>query len=75
MVIISAVRSSASHLHSDGTFNLGFVKNPKRFNVAVTRAQSLLIIVGNPYLLQRDRCWGSMIRFCHENKAYTGDDY
>lgn len=73
VVIISTVRSSASQLRTDGTFNLGFVKNPKRFNVAVTRAQALLIIVGNPYLLQRDPCWGSMIRYCHDNKAYTGE--
>ena len=72
MVIISTVRSTASHLQGDGKFNLGFVKNPKRFNVAVTRAQALLIIVGNPYLLQRDPCWGSMINFCHYEGAYTG---
>lgn len=30
---------------------LGFLCNPKRFNVAVTRAKALLIVVGNPHVL------------------------
>lgn len=51
MIIISTVRSSAEHIESDLKHNLGFLRNPKRFNVAVTRAQALLIIVGNPHVL------------------------
>lgn len=30
---------------------LGFLANPKRFNVAVTRPKALLLIVGNPHIL------------------------
>ena len=29
----------------------------QRFNVAVTRAKALLIVIGNPELLCRDRNW------------------
>ena len=72
MIIISTVRSGAEHLKSDESFNLGFVKNPKRLNVAVTRAKALLVIVGNPYVLQRDVCWRKMLQFCVDNGAYTG---
>lgn len=32
---------------------LGFLSNPKRFNVAVTRPKALLLIVGNPHILIR----------------------
>jgi helicase MOV-10 len=41
VIIISTVR----------TDRLGFVKDAKRFNVAITRSRSLLIVVGNPYIL------------------------
>ena len=29
----------------------------QRFNVAVTRAKALLIVVGNPFLLAKDKHW------------------
>lgn len=35
----------------DEKHSLGFLSNPKRFNVAITRAKALLIVVGNPHLL------------------------
>jgi len=35
----------------DLRYTLGFLSNPKRFNVAITRAHALLIIVGNPHVL------------------------
>lgn len=44
-----------SHRHTDlgNKASLGFMVDPKRFNVAVTRAEALLIIVGDPYVLQQ----------------------
>ena len=35
----------------DLRYTLGFLSNAKRFNVAITRAHALLIIVGNPHVL------------------------
>ena len=46
----------------DVRHNLGFLSNPKRFNVAVTRAQALLIVIGNPHLLARVR--GEFLWLC-----------
>ncbi|KAL5477389.1 hypothetical protein EMCRGX_G024183 [Ephydatia muelleri] len=51
VIIISTVRSSSTFLLEDIRRQLGFVSSPKRFNVAISRAQALLIVVGNPHLL------------------------
>ena len=51
MIIVSTVRSQQKFLAHDFRHKLGFLRNPKRFNVAITRAKALLIVVGNPYLL------------------------
>ncbi len=47
----SQVRSRESLVKFDVRHNLGFLSNPKRFNVAITRAQALLVVVGNPHVL------------------------
>ena len=51
VIIISTVRSTVKHDEFDRVHYLGFLSNPKRFNVAITRARSLLVIVGNPHII------------------------
>ncbi|KAJ6682872.1 DNA2/NAM7 HELICASE FAMILY [Salix koriyanagi] len=53
VIIVSTVRSTIKHNDFDKTYCLGFLSNPKRFNVAITRARSLLIIVGNPHIVSQ----------------------
>ena len=72
VIIISTVRSSLEYLESDYAHNLGFLKNPKRLNVAITRAKALLIIVGNPLVLQCDEQWKKLLSYCQKNNAYKG---
>ena len=54
---------------------LGFLANEKRFNVALTRAQSLLIMIGNPFTLENDSNWNSMIEYVVDGGGYVGVDY
>jgi hypothetical protein len=75
VIIISTVRSSKEYIDFDLRHNLGFVSNPKRFNVAVTRAQALLIVVGDPFVLADDPHWGAMLQFARENGGYVGCEY
>ncbi|NXL30886.1 SDE3 helicase, partial [Glaucidium brasilianum] len=75
VILISAVRSCSEYFPLDETFNLGFLKNPKRFNVAITRAKALLIVVGNPVVLSEDQHWQRFLRYCREEGGYTGYPY
>ena len=60
-MIISTVRSSKEWVKSDQEHALGFLTNPKRMNVAITRAIALLIVVGCPEVLTEDRYWRALI--------------
>uniref|UniRef100_G1P7T8 RNA helicase Mov10l1 n=1 Tax=Myotis lucifugus TaxID=59463 RepID=G1P7T8_MYOLU len=73
VIIISTVRSNEDRFEDDRYF-LGFLSNSKRFNVAVTRPKALLIVLGNPYVLVRDPCFGALLEYSITNGAYTGCD-
>ncbi|NXS62137.1 SDE3 helicase, partial [Brachypteracias leptosomus] len=75
IILISTVRSCSEYLQLDENFKLGFLKNPKRFNVAITRAKALLIVVGNPAVLSKDQHWQRFLRYCREQGGYTGYPY
>ncbi|RHY27969.1 hypothetical protein DYB32_006376, partial [Aphanomyces invadans] len=53
-------------------FQLGFVAHPKRFNVAVTRAKALLIVVGNPAVLETSSDWAAFLTHCMAHNACRG---
>ncbi|KAL0572130.1 hypothetical protein V5O48_009828 [Marasmius crinis-equi] len=74
VIIVSTVRSSREFVEYDLRHTLGFVANPRRFNVAVTRAQSLLIIVGDPNVLSLDPLWRSFMNYVYENGGWTGPE-
>ncbi|XP_054473304.1 putative helicase mov-10-B.1 [Anoplopoma fimbria] len=75
IIMVSTVRSSVNYVRMDKDFNIGFLSNEKRFNVALTRARSLLIVVGNPVILNKDPTWEKFISYCVKEKGYTGFDF
>ncbi|KAI5888792.1 P-loop containing nucleoside triphosphate hydrolase protein [Schizophyllum commune H4-8] len=72
VIIISTVRSSQEFVQYDLRHTLGFVANPRRFNVSVTRAKALLIIIGDPNVLALDPLWSSFLHYIHDNGGWTG---
>ncbi|XP_037303193.1 probable RNA helicase armi [Manduca sexta] len=74
IILISTVRSTEAHLFEDQRNTLGFVKNPKRLNVAITRAQVAAIVFCDPTLLSRDPLWQRVVKYAVENDKYIGCD-
>ncbi|GAA5975720.1 hypothetical protein JCM10908_005257 [Rhodotorula pacifica] len=73
IVIISTVRSKEMRwLPIDRAQNRGLIHEPKRFNVAMTRAKELLIVVGNAHTLTMDPWWLAFYRLCIRNDCYVG---
>lgn len=46
----------------------------QRMNVVITRAKSLLIIVGDPHTLCLDENWEKLIEYCIQNNALIQGD-
>ncbi|KAF9441766.1 RNA helicase [Macrolepiota fuliginosa MF-IS2] len=74
VIIISTVRSSKEFLSYDIRHTLGFVASPRRFNVSVTRAKALLIVIGDPQVLGLDPFWRSFLNYVHSNDGWKGPD-
>ncbi|KAK2901476.1 hypothetical protein Q8A67_009591 [Cirrhinus molitorella] len=74
IIIISTVRSNESLLNEELQSLLGFLSNPKRFNVAITRAKALLIVIGNPHVLIKDPCFSALVQYSYDNRAFVGCD-
>ncbi|CAL5047824.1 unnamed protein product [Urochloa decumbens] len=72
IMIVSTVRTTVKFNEFDNFLNLGILNNHRSFNVAISRAKSLLIIVGNPYIITKDWHWSRLLKHCDENGSYQG---
>lgn len=67
IVLFSAVRSNSYQ-------ELGFVRDPRRLCVALTRARKGLIVLGDTTTLQHSRDWKAFIKYCHSQHCVMNDD-
>ncbi|KAG8994429.1 hypothetical protein FRB90_000436 [Tulasnella sp. 427] len=71
-IIVSTVRSSFDFVEFDLRHTLGFVANPRRFNVAITRAKAVLIVLGDPDVLGLDPLWRKFLNHVHASGGWRG---
>ncbi|KAI0259125.1 P-loop containing nucleoside triphosphate hydrolase protein [Gloeopeniophorella convolvens] len=60
VIIIATTRSND---HVNATKALGFLRDRQRLNVAITRAQAMLIVIGDPGSLGQDRIWRTFLNY------------
>ncbi|KAG9414015.1 hypothetical protein AC1031_013218 [Aphanomyces cochlioides] len=75
--IISTVMSSMEVTASDyskGNRSVPVLSDFKSFNVAITRAQALCIVIGHPSVLSQHPLWSFLMGYCAKNGAFEGDD-
>lgn len=60
IIVLSCVRSNEQQ-------SIGFLSDPRRLNVALTRAKYGLIILGNPRVLSKQPLWNSLLSHFKEN--------
>lgn len=73
VIILSLTRSNASLMKADAESRAGLFHQPKRMNVALTRAEHLLIVVGNPDIMKLDKAWKQWLDFCGQNGLWYGE--
>ena len=61
VVIVSSVRSNTAAVN-ESHFGLGFLSQPERVNVALSRAKDMLILLGNRRLLANDPLWEEYLK-------------
>jgi helicase MOV-10 len=69
-VVLCTTRSRDRFLDQDRARGLGIMHEPKRFNVAITRAKQGLVVIGNPDLLGKDPFWETFLNFCRRNSLW-----
>lgn len=62
IIIMSCVRSNEHQ-------GIGFLNDPRRLNVALTRSKYGIIIVGNPKVLSKQQLWNNLLHFYKEKKV------
>lgn len=78
LVILCTTRTRNRFIEQDLAKGLGVIHEPRRLNVALTRAKEGLIVIGSPEILGKDKHWQAFTAFCHRNGLWeneVGKDY
>jgi hypothetical protein len=74
VIVLSLTRSNAAFVPNDVEHRMGVFQQPKRTNVATTRAENLFIVVGNPVVMVKDPIWRQWLWFFLRNGLWYGEN-
>jgi len=72
VIIFSLTRANDAFVDHDIQRRMGIFRQPKQANVAMTRAENLFIVVGDPSCMWKDPCWRQWLLFCYRNGLWFG---
>jgi helicase MOV-10 len=72
-VIICTTRARERFLKNDKEKGVGVILEPRRINVAMTRAKEGLAVIGNPWILEKDPTWREWMNFAWRHHAVEQD--
>mmetsp|Transcript_19485 Transcript_19485/g.42380 ORF Transcript_19485/g.42380 Transcript_19485/m.42380 type:complete len:1342 (-) Transcript_19485:1717-5742(-) len=73
VIVLSLTRSTHKFVEFDVKRRAGVFRQPKTTNVALTRAEHLLVVVGNPNVMAQCPIWRQWLWFCLRNGLWYGD--
>ena len=72
-IVLSLTRSTPKFVNFDIKRRAGVFGQPKRSNVALTRPEHLLVLVGNPNVMANCPIWRQILWFCLRNGLWYGE--
>ncbi|KAF8538528.1 P-loop containing nucleoside triphosphate hydrolase protein [Trichophaea hybrida] len=72
-VIICTTRARERFLKNDAEKGAGLIFEHRRANVALTRAKEGLVVIGNPWILEKDPLWTEWMSFAWRHDAVEFD--
>ncbi len=73
MMVTNSILFESSFLHSISSGFIGFVSDPRRLNVAITRPRRGLVVVGSTSTLRRgSRDWEAYLNWADEEVDERG---
>ncbi|KAF2449384.1 P-loop containing nucleoside triphosphate hydrolase protein, partial [Karstenula rhodostoma CBS 690.94] len=74
VVVIATTRTRGKHfVEKDVERGLGLIYQPRKMNVALTRAKEALIVLGSASALAKDGHWREFLAFCWRNGLVKDD--
>lgn len=73
-VIFCTTRARSRFVDQDRKRGFGVIHEPKRFNVAMTRAMQGLIVLGSPTVLETDENWRVFLAFCKRHGLWESPE-
>lgn len=75
VIIISMVRNILQIEEGEKKLYLDFLTAKERINVALSRAKSLLVIIGDPSTMMSDNQWQTILLQAIKNHNYIGCNF